>query len=119
LASIFLFFSRSVRDLWYFFNDFFFFYNIAIIVYLFNVEILVEATLPIVASDADITLNWDVSFLESAGGVKFAIYLVFSFVRPDAALNFIFLVRYEDDIFKVSLSFRESCEHLSAEVVVI
>jgi hypothetical protein len=55
--------------------------------------------LPIVAADADITLNWNVSFLESAGCVKFTIYLVFSSVRPDAALNFIFLVRYEDDIF--------------------
>ncbi len=55
--------------------------------------------MPIVAADADITLNWNVSFLEIAGGIKFAIYLVFSFVRPDAALNFIFLVRYEDDIF--------------------
>lgn len=66
---------------------------------MFDVEVLVEATLPIVAADADITLNWNVSFLEIAGGIKFAIYLVFSFVRPDAALNFIFLVRYEDDIF--------------------
>jgi hypothetical protein len=115
-------FNRSIRYLWYFLLGKFFFTlcwdNISIIIYLFDVEILVEATLSSIAADADVTLKRDITVLESTGAVKLAIHLVFSSVGPDSALNFVFLVRYEDDFFLVPLFIREAHEDLCAEVVV-
>lgn len=92
--------------------------NVSIIIYWIDIESLEETTVPIKASEAHVTLKRDISVLESTGTVKLAIYLVFSSVGPDSALNFIFLVRYEDDFFLVPLFFRETLEDLCAEVVV-
>lgn len=101
--GLWLHYRSGVRNLLFLLNWCFFCFttidNVAIIVYLLYKEVFVLATLSSVAADADITLSWDIAILESAGAVKFAIYLVFSFIRPDAALNFVFLVRYEDDTF--------------------
>jgi hypothetical protein len=77
-------FNRSIGYLWYFLLGKFFFTlcwdNISIIIYLFDVEILVEATLSSIAADADVTLKRDITVLESTGAVKLAIHLVFSSV---------------------------------------
>jgi hypothetical protein len=116
---IWLFFGRNVRDLCLFHTDIWFFtYYVAVIVYLFNVEVFIEATLASIGSNAHITLSWDISFLESARTVKLAIYLVFCFGWPNTALNFVFLIRYKDNVFLVSLLFREPYENFSAEVVI-